>query len=69
MLPAFYDSQINICAFTSSLPLVELIQSFGFCSSLDVGFEQNYNDVAPYLLSISVCLFVCLLLTEELNYF
>jgi hypothetical protein len=34
------------------------MQSFGFCSSLNIGFEQNFNDVAPYLLSISVCLFV-----------
>jgi len=63
MLPAFYDSQINVCAFSSSLPIVELLQSFGFCCSLDVDFEQNNNDVAAYLLSISVCLSA-----EELNY-
>jgi hypothetical protein len=45
MLPAFCDSQINICAFTSSLLIVVQLQSFGFCSSLGVDFEQNYNDV------------------------
>jgi hypothetical protein len=69
MLPAFYDSQINICAFTDSFPILVKLQSFGFCSSLAVDFVQNCNDDAvPCLLSIAVCLFVCMFSVEELSY-
>jgi hypothetical protein len=61
MLPAFCDSQINIyTAFHSSIGA-----KLGFCSSLDADFEQKYNDVAPCLLSVTVCL----LSTEKLHYF
>ena len=65
MLPAFGDSHINICAFTSSLPVAVWLQNVGFCSSLDVDYEQNYNDDAVLCLLSAT---VCVLSEEKLNF-